>query len=1110
MELLVSFIGIWLLSPIVLGIILIVNGSSISSYKKRIAELYHENQQLKEQLKKMQSGELSETDVSTSDEELTEAVAASPPATEPPAPVQQEQPAQEPPEQKAPPKPASPYNMSYKTGLPQTVIKPAPTPKPTPVPAAVKTAPAPKKSHNVSSINILFIIGALFIITAGLIFATTTWEFLSSGIRAVVILSLSALFFGASSLAERKFNLQKTGMLFYTLGSVFLPITLIAAGYFKVFGEWFSLTGDGRPLLLAITFAALSAVTLKGGCDYASKPFSWCGLVSISAAVSCLILQFTDNTALFSLTASIYSLILLFVCAAISKRKAENQGPVISQLNTFAALNTIILSISSLAAAFSDENGALAFVSCAIFAAGYLKSCFTQKNGFAGAVPFTIFATCGIFAVSTADDFSGFAITLTFAAAVPAVLSFMNFFPEKLKAAITAVSGFFAGICTVLCIAASIFAEPTILSLAAYVILAGEILALHLLHKKEKAGQTMLYIFPAACMMVIILAARLINTIPALNDFLYASLITVLLTGILQAVFVFIRPLKLRTAASDFTLTVSAVIGGITVLTSDFAFLGAKGIILCLAGVIAVSAVVMFPSSGVQEKQKLPFLVTSILWSGTALFPLYAVLDNCFTIDNRFDIFIPAMIIASIFTVISVVTTLFCKKEHIEVFTVSTIRAVIGMYVFAVFCAGEISSPLYLLLAASVLFRSLKKNNLLEFEAGIILSIATVLTASMDIFGVDLNESLLFASGAAALIYIAALFMQESSFVKKASAVSGITLLITNTLCLIYVTTTSQWNTAYFAMTALFMLLIITAAYNSRNTLPLAAPLMFLFPAAVSAVKLYTEDIVLDTDYSVTALVCAVLIMLTLIPSYVLHRNKLYIKNNSPLNLYIDIFAFARIIGFCCYSSNTFGETQRWLTSIILAVCIISFSRKEQPIMFKRWIYTISAIMPVIAWITQPFFWIPDVIYMEFRILPILLYCFAMRFLWKDKLAAIDNLTFVVYIVCFLVLFFDAMSGEYLADGLIIVLSALVLLIVSFIIKKKKWFILGVSVIVIATLFMSRNFWASLAWWVYLLGAGLLLIAIAAANELKKQAAAKNEKSELEQKITRFMSEWTW
>jgi len=57
---------------------------------------------------------------------------------------------------------------------------------------------------------------------------------------------------------------------------------------------------------------------------------------------------------------------------------------------------------------------------------------------------------------------------------------------------------------------------------------------------------------------------------------------------------------------------------------------------------------------------------------------------------------------------------------------------------------------------------------------------------------------------------------------------------------------------------------------------------------------------------------------------------------------------------------------------------------------------------------------------------------------------------------------------------------------------------------------MSRNFWASLAWWVYLLAAGLILIAIGAANELKKQSAAKENKSEFEKKVTRFMSEWTW
>ena len=40
-------------------------------------------------------------------------------------------------------------------------------------------------------------------------------------------------------------------------------------------------------------------------------------------------------------------------------------------------------------------------------------------------------------------------------------------------------------------------------------------------------------------------------------------------------------------------------------------------------------------------------------------------------------------------------------------------------------------------------------------------------------------------------------------------------------------------------------------------------------------------------------------------------------------------------------------------------------------------------------------------------------------------------------------------------------------------IKKKKWFVLSVTVLVISTLFMSRSFWASLAWWVYLIYAAV-------------------------------------
>ena len=1105
----VALLLIWFISPIVLLIISISQASKASKFQKLYKQVSDENIRLKAELKKHTDGQ-TKTDAETEKEnappetaEKTEAAVTKPePAVH-----------------------ASSYDMSYKpstAGAPKpkaVTPEPVKTAEPAPVKKAENTSPKPEK-HKVSSINVLFIIGALFIITAGLIFATTTWEFLSSGIRAVVILSLSALFFAASSLAERKFSLQKTGMLFYTLGSVFLPITLIAAGYFKVFGEWFSLTGEGRPLLLAITFAALSAVTLKGGCDYRSKPFSWCGLISFSAFVSCLILQFTDDTAMFALVASIYSFAMLFICAALSKITSEKLEPVISQLNIFAAANTIILSISSLASAFTDGNDALAFASCAIFAAGYLKSSFTQKNGFAGAIPFTLFATCGVFAVSTADDFGGYMTTLVFASAIPAVLSFMNFFPEKLKSAVTIVSSIFSVVTAVLCAVASFAAEPSVIMLAAYAVLAAEVLALYLLHKNEKSGQAMLSVFPVPCMMLIILGSRLIfNGMTDNGTLTYTILTIIALTAVLQALFVMIKPLKLRTTASDYIISCSAAIAGFALVISEYTHIGAAGEILCLTGILAASGIALMPVIGLVENRRLPFIGGSLLCSGLAVFPLYELFADLTEISDDYDIAVPCLIMASVYAVISVLVTLFCRHEHTDTTVTIVTRTITGLFVFAVFFAEEILFPLFIILTAAVLFRGAKRNDSPEFGAGIVLFIMTVLTASIDIFDVEFQESWLFACGAAAVVYLAALFMPNGKLVKTADTVSRYAMLGLTCLCMLYITGLYEWNAVYIVMTALFFLLTVTSFYNAKYTPPLAAPFLILYPIIEPAVDLYLrhidmwdlvkgDSISMTDDYSISAIIIAAVMLVSVIPSYLLHSRRLREKDGPAVS--VDIFAFSRFIGFCCYTSCADGDIQSWCGIILLAVCILSLIRKEQTHNLKKLICTAAAFMPVLAWISQPFFEVPEIISLEFNIVPFLLYCFALRFMWKNGLPFIDNLTFVVYIVSFLALFLDAMSGEYVADGLIIVISALAMLIFSFMVKKKKWFILGVTVIVVATLFMSRNFWASLAWWVYLLAAGLLLIAIAAANELKKQAAVKNEKSEFEQKLTRFMSEWTW
>ncbi len=1265
-----------------------------------------------------------------------------------------------------------------------------------PVPAAVEPVHTDKKRSKVSSMNIMLILGAMLIIISGLIFATTTWKFLSGGVRAAVILSFSAIFFAVSAVAERKLNLEKTGLLFYTLGSVFLPTTIIAAGFFSAFGEWFSLNGEGRPLLLAVTFAALSSACIHGSCRYRHAAFSWAGLVSLSAAVCSLILQFTDDSAFFALSVSVYGLAVIFAGERLSKIQSEKFAPLLSMLNTFAMINTACLSVSSLVAAGMSENGVITLVSCVLFATGYLKSCFTEKSGFGGAVPFALFMTCGLFAAFSPDDFGGTANTLAAASAVPAVLSFMNIIPDKLKGALKYVSGFFAAAALLICGFAAFLTEPSWVSLGAYAVLAVEILLLGLIHKDETSGRLMRGIFPAACVIISEMLSKLIFTenhfgqyafllaviaamqavfvlvkrlgirtlssdiifalfgviseicvlsvyghrvpenalilygaafllsltavlLPALKTesaavrtvfasaatlwsgtgayvlgniiwsgiasaadtgfvsmavmsaalaaasllvtfrsknsvldaavsisarsvigiyalnaiasgeqasiliaiiiamsviryarrgstpelcvsasilatgfgafFLeptpagfaayavlaavifvsgfakrgdkagkrlycllpagivsaeamafklmtlftdgkpyiayedgsfYAQLASLAIIAAFQAAFIFGKKLKIRTAFSDF------IFAGYAVLIGSFSYTftdSAENYLLRLGGFILTAAIIALPAVFSDNDRKQTILTgAAFIWGGYAVSPIgeligYVTKQYGSDAIDAIAVTVTAAVLIGFSLLISYKST----KRPLDLTASIITRAITGLYVIIMFAGENVTSPLFVLLAVMSAARFIKFKSKPELVSALLLFITATGTASADIFdGVGFEQSLLFMCGASAVIYICTLFMgEESPYTQISNTFSRYALGAINCLCLLCISFGME-DTAYIFFALLFLLMTITAFYSAKSTAFLAAPLALMYPAAAAPLESFALEKLCGGSYEVynsfnrnamfTPASAAILVIIAISTalSYVLHKNVL--REKSRKKYYLDCFAFTRFVGVLCYMDVSASDKAEWLTILLFAACLVSLCRKKQSVGFRRWIFTVSAAFPVIAWIKQPFFHIPEIIYLELNILPLLIYCFVLRFFWKHKIPLIDNITFAVYTLSYIVLFFSAVASGEIADGLIIVITALAVLIFSFTVKKKKWFLLSVSVIVISSLFMSRGFWTSLAWWVYLLAAGLILIAVGAANEMKKQSAAKNEKSGLEKKITRFMSEWTW
>lgn len=135
-----------------------------------------------------------------------------------------------------------------------------------------------KPKQPFSPISLLLVAGVIFLFLGGVIFLTKTWGMLSDTVRALSLLSASFIAFGMNILAERIFRLRKTGLAFYILGCIFLPLALGGIGVFQLLGEWFSFAGNGAALLWTVIFMSITGSTFLGQQNYKNTVLVWLSL----------------------------------------------------------------------------------------------------------------------------------------------------------------------------------------------------------------------------------------------------------------------------------------------------------------------------------------------------------------------------------------------------------------------------------------------------------------------------------------------------------------------------------------------------------------------------------------------------------------------------------------------------------------------------------------------------------------------------------------------------------------------------------------------------------------------------------------------------------------
>lgn len=169
---------------------------------------------------------------------------------------------------------------------------------------------SPKTERKFSSSEIMFIIGTLFIILSGIAFGCAGWVNTSPVGRVLIIFSAAAVMSGAGILFRRKLKLNSTATAFGITGTILLAVTIITAGYYELFGKWFSISGDGKYMLFAVSSAIVSAVSYMESKLVGSNAFKYLSCISMTLTLIFMSGQFAGSYSTFAVIMSLMQTIV--------------------------------------------------------------------------------------------------------------------------------------------------------------------------------------------------------------------------------------------------------------------------------------------------------------------------------------------------------------------------------------------------------------------------------------------------------------------------------------------------------------------------------------------------------------------------------------------------------------------------------------------------------------------------------------------------------------------------------------------------------------------------------------------------------------------------------
>ncbi|MBE7070332.1 MAG: hypothetical protein E7386_07500 [Ruminococcaceae bacterium] len=283
------------------------------------------------------------------------------------------------------------------------------------------------------------------------------------------------------------------------------------------------------------------------------------------------------------------------------------------------------------------------------------------------------------------------------------------------------------------------------------------------------------------------------------------------------------------------------------------------------------------------------------------------------------------------------------------------------------------------------------------------------------------------------------------------------------------------------------LLLVLPVLYFCGNRFFALIP-MVLFESALGE---FLTDIVKIQDKNLYNFVFIILILAQF------GLGRLFFSKRVFSSKGIDYLAFVPLVLLFGLKSADYNSMIIFLT---IALMIFNFiGRTKTP---AKIVGTIASVPVVIAVINQPFIELSDVYMLEIYLAVIILDAAIIRFLVKPADEKVQKYCWFALISASVIIEgISAAATEETFDLIVTGVAAVAIFLFSFIQKSRLWFILGVVSIIGIAIYLSATFWSSMAWLLYLLIAGIIMIVIAAGNEWRKRHSGDGK---------RLFKEWKW